>query len=301
MDPVTERRRDDGAGSPRGETEPSDPALGSEWVVPTRLHEPRVFRDRREAGWALGRALARYAGRPDTVVLAIPQGGVPVGFEVALSLDAPLDVFLVRKLGLPRNDEYTIGAIASGGVRMVDEARLREMGIPTAAVERVVQKEERELRRREYVYRGDLPGIDLAGRTAILVDDGLAAGSSMRAAVKAVRELGARKIVVAVPVGSPVAVRDLARLADEAVCVSTPEPCLAAGRFYQSFDQTTDADVVVLLAQARARPGSDAIDPRLLTTRLRPSSSSPELMHLHQSPGGASRGDWRHDHSAAHR
>lgn len=220
---------------------------------------PRVFRDRREAGWSLGRALARYAGRPDVVVLAIPRGGVPVAFEVARALDAPLDVFLVRKLGLPRNDEYAVGAIASGGARMVDEALLREMGIPRAAVERVVQKEERELRRREYVYRGDLPGIDLAGQTVILVDDGLAAGSSMRAAVKAVREHGVRKIVAAVPVGSPAAVRGLARLVDEAVCLSTPEPCLAVGRFYESFDQTTDAEVAELLAQARARPGSDGL------------------------------------------
>jgi len=213
---------------------------------------PMIFRDRRQAGRALARALAGYAEQRDVIVLALPRGGVPVAFEVARGLRAPLDVFLVRKLGLPGNEEYAMGAIASGGVRVLDEALLRRLGIPPAAVERVVQQEERELRRREYAYRGDLPAAPLAGKTVILVDDGVATGFSMRAAVKAVRKRDARRIVVAVPVGPAQTVGDLAQLADEAFCLSSPELFLAVGRFYEDFDQTSDAEVVELLAQARA-------------------------------------------------
>ncbi len=200
----------------------------------------------------LGEALAHYAGRSGVIVLALPRGGVPVGFEVARAIGAPLDVFLVRKLGFPGNEEFAMGAIASGGVRVLDEALLRRVGISPAAVERVVQQEERELRRREYAYRGKVPPAELAGRTVILVDDGLATGSSMRAAVKAARQRGARRIVVATPVGPADTVRELARLADEVVCPSTPEPFLAVGRFYQNFDQTEDAEVVELLEESRA-------------------------------------------------
>ncbi len=219
-----------------------------------------LFRDRRDAGRALGRALGPYADRSDVIVLALPRGGVPVGFEVARAIGAPLDVFLVRKLGFPGNEEYAMGAIASGGVRVVNEDLLRATGVSTAAVERIVQQEERELRRRERAYRDDLPAVELAGRTAILVDDGLATGSSMRAAVKAVRQRGARRIVAAVPVAPADAVRELALLADEVVCVATPEPFLAVGRFYESFDQTTDAEVLTLLRQSQAgpKPGSVA-------------------------------------------
>ncbi len=213
-----------------------------------------LFQDRRDAGQALGRALASYAGRPDTIVLALPRGGVPVGFEVARALDAPLDVFVVRKLGFPGNDEYAMGAIASGGARVIDEALLRQTGIFPAVVERVVEQEERELRRRERAYRDDLPPVELAGRTAILVDDGLATGSSMRAAVMAVRQRGARRIVVAVPVGPADTVRELARLADDVVCVAMPEPFLAVGRFYERFDQTSDQEVLDLLR--RSHPGA---------------------------------------------
>jgi putative phosphoribosyl transferase len=210
-----------------------------------------IFRDRFHAGRMLGQALAHYAGRPNVIVLALPRGGVPVAFEVARVLHAPLDVFLVRKLGLPGNEEYAIGAIASGGVRVVDEALLRRFGISRLAVESVVEQEERELRRRERLYRGDLPPVELAGKAVILVDDGLATGFSMRAAVEAVRSRGARRIVVAVPVGPADTVRDLSRLADETVCVSSPDPFLAVGRFYENFDQTSDAEVVQLLGQAR--------------------------------------------------
>jgi putative phosphoribosyl transferase len=213
-----------------------------------------LFRDRTDAGQALARALAPYAGRPDLIVLALPRGGVPVGFEVARALGAPLDVFVVRKLGFPGNDEYAMGAIASGGVRVIDEELLRQTGISPAVVERIVRQEERELRRRELAYRGDLPAVELAGRTAILVDDGLATGASMRAAVKAVRERGARQIVVAVPVGPADTVRQLALLADDVICVAMPEPFLAVGRFYERFDQTDDAEVLALLRQAHDGP-----------------------------------------------
>jgi predicted phosphoribosyltransferase len=211
-----------------------------------------LFRDRLDAGRALGRALAHYKDHSDPIVLALPRGGVPVGFEVARALGVPLDVFLVRKLGFPGNEEFAMGAIASGGVRVLNDALLREIGMPPAGVERVIEQEERELRRRERAFRGDLPPVELAGKTAILVDDGLATGSSMRAAVKAVRARGARRIVVAVPVGPVDTVRELARLADEVVCVATPEPFLAVGRFYEDFEQTTDREVMERLAEARA-------------------------------------------------
>ncbi|HEY7574201.1 MAG TPA: phosphoribosyltransferase family protein, partial [Thermoanaerobaculia bacterium] len=161
-------------------------------------------------------------------------------------------IFLVRKLGFPGHEEYAMGAIASGGVRVVDEALLRAAGVPGSAVARVVEREERELRRRERLYRGEVPAVEVAGRTAILVDDGLATGSSMRAAVEAVRERGAARIVVAVPVGPRDTVRDLSRVADEVVCLSTPEPFLAVGRFYGNFDQVTDEEVVELLGRARS-------------------------------------------------
>jgi len=231
-----------------------------------------LFHDRRDAGRALARALVHYAERPDVIVLALPRGGVPVGVEVASALGVPLDIFLVRKLGFPGNEEYAMGAIASGGVRVVDETLLREIGIPPIAVERVVQQEERELRRRERAYRGDLPAVALAGRTAILVDDALATGSSMRAAVRAVRERGARRIVVAVPVGPADTVRELALLADEVVCVSSPEPFLAVGRFYESFDQTTDREVLELLRQVHVGPKPDPSPPPADASRA---SSSP--------------------------
>lgn len=222
-----------------------------------------LYRNRREAGRALGRALERYTEGSDVIVLALPRGGVPVAFEVARALRAALDVFLVRKLGLPGHEEYAMGAIASGGVRVLEDEVVRRFGIPLAAVDRIVEREERELRRRERAYRGDLPPVEVAGRTVILVDDGLATGASMRAAVEAVRERGARRIVVAVPVGPAETVRDLSHLADEVVCVSTPVPFLAVGRFYEDFDQTSDAEVVELLDQSRAGLAAD----RLALTR----------------------------------
>ena len=218
-----------------------------------------IFEDRNEAGRELGRTLAHHAGEPNLIVLALPRGGVPVAFEVARALPAPLDVFLVRKLGLPGHEEYAMGAIASGGVRVLNERLLAETGVSETIVERVVEREERELRRRERAYRGELPALELAGRTAILVDDGVATGSSMLAAIEAVRERGARKIVVAIPVAPREAIRALSRQADEVVCVASPEPFLAVGRFYANFEQTTDEEVVELLERARAGFAPDGV------------------------------------------
>ena len=209
------------------------------------------YANRTEAGRALAAALKEYAGRPDVVVLALPRGGVPVAARVAEALDAPLDVFLVRKLGFPGSEEFAMGAIASGGVRVLNEPVVEHYGVPEAVIETIARREGRELARREASYRGDLPPLDLHGKTAIIVDDGLATGFSMRAAVKALRSLGPRRIVVAVPVGPRETVEELRLLADQVVCPAMPEPFLAVGRFYEDFDQTTDREVIDLLARAR--------------------------------------------------
>jgi predicted phosphoribosyltransferase len=218
---------------------------------------PVIFHDREQAGRELAKNLGRYAGVPDVIVLALPRGGVPVAFEVARALRAPLDVFLVRKLGLPGHPEYAMGALASGEVRVINERLLAEVGVSAQVVERVVEREERELRRRERAYRGDLPALELRGRTAILVDDGVATGSSMLAAVEAVRKRGARKIVVAVPVAPRESIRLLRGSADDVVCVASPEPFLAVGRFYADFEQTSDEEVLDLLERARAGFAAD--------------------------------------------
>jgi len=217
-----------------------------------------IFRDRPEAGRALGVKLASYSDRSDVVVLGIPRGGVPVAFEVAAALDAPLDVFLVRKLGAPRQEELAMGAIASGGVRILNPTVIESMRISPEEIERVAQREEKELRRRELSYRGERPPLDLDGRIAILVDDGLATGSSMRAAVGAVRKLHPARIVVAVPVAPPTTAREMRRIVDDLVCVATPEPFYSVGRFYQSFDQTTDAEVRDLLRRSAAATVEEA-------------------------------------------
>jgi predicted phosphoribosyltransferase len=211
-----------------------------------------IFQNREQAGHALARELDRYAGRDDVIVLALPRGGVPVAFEVARELRAPLDVFLVRKLGLPGHPEYAMGAIASGGVRVLNERLLDQAEVSSQVVERVVEREEREIRRRERAYRGDLRALELTGRTVLLVDDGVATGSSMLAAIEAVRKRGASRIVVAVPLAPRESLRTLSRAADDVVCVASPEPFLAVGRFYADFEQTSDEEVVDLLERARA-------------------------------------------------
>jgi putative phosphoribosyl transferase len=210
-----------------------------------------MFGDRRDAGRRLGaRLAASYSARPDVIVLALPRGGVPVGFEVARALDAPLDVFLVRKLGVPGHEELAMGAIATGGVRFQNDDVVRHLGITEATVEAVARMEEQELRRREESYRGARPAPALAGRTAILVDDGLATGASMKAAVAALRRAQPARIVVAVPVSAEPTCRELSALVDEVVCLATPISFMAVGQFYEDFSQTTDAEVKQLLQEA---------------------------------------------------
>jgi len=216
------------------------------------------FADRREAGQALARRLKAYAGRRDVVVLALPRGGVPVAFEVARVLHAPLDVLVVRKLGFPGHAEFAMGAIASGGVRVMNEELPPEYLPPPAVIEAVVSAEQAELERRERAYRGDRGLTPVKGQTALLVDDGLATGTTMLAAVKAVRSMAPARVVVAVPVGSVQACASLGAIVDELVCLSTPEPFTAVGLWYRAFTQTSDEEVADLLATAAGleEPGS---------------------------------------------
>jgi predicted phosphoribosyltransferase len=215
-----------------------------------------MFRDRRHAGAVLAARLERYANRPDVVVLALPRGGVPVAFEVARALRAPLDVFLVRKLGAPGQEELALGAIASGGVRILNQEIVRELGITALELEAVAAREDRELRRREELYRGSRPRVPVAGRAAILVDDGLATGASMKAAVAAMRREQPAEIVVAVPVGAPDTCELLRADVDDVVCAVTPEPLMAVGAWYEDFTQTSDAEVRSLLDEAARVPAA---------------------------------------------
>ncbi|MDQ1831230.1 phosphoribosyltransferase [Massilia scottii] len=210
----------------------------------------RQFKNRVHAGKLLALALAPYAGRPDALVLALPRGGVPVGFAIARALGLALDVLLVRKLGLPGHEEFAMGAIAGGGVRVLNMAAIREHRIGREQIDDACAREEREMARRERQYRGARAEPELAGRSAILVDDGLATGSTMCAAVRAARERGAARIVVAVPVGAPDSCAALAAQLDELVCLSQPANFGAVGRWYRQFEQTGDEEVQDLLAIA---------------------------------------------------
>ena len=210
----------------------------------------RPFRDRTEAGRALVGSLGHYAGRHDVVVLGLPRGGVPVAFEVAQTLGAPLDVFVVRKLGVPGHPELAMGAIASGGVQVLNEELVNAIGIPPHAIDHVADQEARELERREQAYRGDRPIPDGEGRVDILVDDGLATGATMRAAVGALRRRHAERIVVAVPVAAREACESMRRDADEVICVMTPDPFHAVGLWYEDFAETSDEEVRELLRRA---------------------------------------------------
>jgi putative phosphoribosyl transferase len=216
------------------------------------------FRDRKYAGRALARRLALFAGRRDVTVLALPRGGTPVAYEVAKALHAPLDVLVVRKLGVPWNPEFAMGAIASGGERLIDDMLVRELGISTRDVEEVASNEAYELERRERVYRGGRPAPDLRGRTVILVDDGLATGSTMRVAVRAVRRQSPARVVVAAPVAAPEACELLRGEADEVVCAEMPDPFLGVGRWYLDFSQTSDEEVCRLLDDANRHSPSSA-------------------------------------------
>ena len=210
----------------------------------------RTFADRAEAGRLLAQQLQHYAGRDDVIVLGLPRGGVPVAYEVARALRVPLDVFTVRKLGVPGFEELAAGAIASGGVRVLNQDVMRSLSNAEAIIEEVTRREKEELDRREQSYRDGRPAPQLRHRIAILVDDGLATGATMRAAVKALRQAGAARIVVAVPVGPPETCREMAQEADEAICAKAPEFFHAVGQYYDNFAQTTDQEVRDLLSRA---------------------------------------------------
>jgi putative phosphoribosyl transferase len=210
-----------------------------------------IYRDRREAGTFLASKLTKFENRPDVIVLALPRGGVPVAYEVAKTLNAPLDIFLVRKLGVPGQEELAMGAIATGGVRVLNHEVVDYLGIPDTVIDAITDDELRELRRRERAYRGDRTEPNVKGKTVILVDDGLATGSTIRAAAQALRQQGPEKIVVAVPVSAPQTCNEYQIGVDEIVCAVTPEPFLGVGRWYDDFSQTTDEEVHDLLERVR--------------------------------------------------
>jgi len=209
-----------------------------------------LFKHRRDAGKQLAQELLAYAGRSDVIVLALPRGGVPVAYEVARALNAPLDIFIVRKLGLPGHEELAIGAIASGGIRVLNHDIVQGLKIPQTMIDTVTRQELHELERRERAYRGDRPPPDIRARTVILIDDGLATGASMRAAVAALRAQNPARIVVAVPTAAPETCAAFESEVDEVICAMTPEPFYGVGRWYEDFSQTTDEEVRALLEQA---------------------------------------------------
>jgi putative phosphoribosyl transferase len=206
-----------------------------------------MFANRTEAGRSLAWRLEKYANRNDVVVLGIPRGGVPVAFEVAEALRAPLDVFLLRKLGVPGHEELAFGAIASGGVRVLDRAIIQELPISTAAVETITAKELKELKRRELAYRGDRLPLAVDGQTVIVVDDGIATGASLLAGIRALRQLRPAKIVIAVPVAPPSTCERLEYEVDELICLEMPQSFHAVGQFYKDFSQVSDEEVIELL------------------------------------------------------
>jgi putative phosphoribosyl transferase len=218
------------------------------------MDDYEAFTDRRHAGRVLASRLTKYAGRNDVIVLALPRGGVPVASEVASALSAPMDVFLVRKLGTPGHRELAMGAIASGGVRVVNTDVVQWYGISEAAIDRIAREEQEELERRERAYRDDRPAPDLTNKIVVLIDDGLATGSTMRAAAQAVQAHRPARVVIAVPVGAPQTCAELAVSADEVICVRMPEPFSAVGQWYLNFEQTDDAEVRELLQKSTAAP-----------------------------------------------
>src|SRR5579872_375304 len=218
--------------------------------------QPRYFRDRSEAGRLLAAKLRTYAHRSDVIVLALPRGGVPVGYEVARALGARLDIFLVRKLGVPGHEELAMGAVATGGVRVLNDEVVRVLRIPDYVIDAVAAWEQQELERRERVYRGDRPQPNVQDRTVILVDDGLATGATMLASIKALRQQQPARIVVAVPTASPETCEEMRTEADDVVCAITPEPFYAVGLWYEDFSQTTDEEVRELLARSTSEVGA---------------------------------------------
>jgi len=209
-----------------------------------------MFRDRVDAGRQLAKKLTHYANRDDVLVLGVPRGGIPVAFEVAQALHAPLDILLVRKLGTPGQRELAMGAIASGGVRILNHDLISSLGITQEQLAETIRDQETELQRREQLYRGVRSGVPVKGKVVILVDDGIATGASMLAAIDALRTLQPKKIVVAVPVAPAQAYTQITAVADELVCASTPNGFFAIGQFYEDFPQTEDAEVHALLSRA---------------------------------------------------
>jgi predicted phosphoribosyltransferase len=226
----------------------------------------RPFADRYEAGRVLAESLRTYAGRADVMVLGLPRGGVPVAFEVSRELGVSFDIFLVRKLGAPGQEELAMGAIASGGVVVINDEVVDALRIPWDMVEAEIARERMELSRRELLYRGNRPPLDVAGLTVLLIDDGLATGSTMRAAVRALRRKQPAKIIVAVPTAAPAICEEFQAIADACVCSITPEPFRAVGLWYQNFDQISDQEVCDLLARPVKEPdGEPALQPRMLS------------------------------------
>jgi putative phosphoribosyl transferase len=221
------------------------------------------FEDRREGGRALATALRGYAGRTGLLVLGLPRGGVPVAFEVAMALGAPLDVFVVRKLGMPGHEEFALGAIATGGIRVINRESVESLEVSEAALQAVIEREQCELTRRERLFRQGREAPSIAGRTVLLIDDGLATGATMRAAAEAIRAQRPTWLVAGTPVGSPEACAAMGESADEVVCALTPEPFRAVGLWYADFEQTSDDEVRELLNLAaqnvsREQPGESA-------------------------------------------
>lgn len=218
------------------------------------MRDLRLFADREEAGRILAARLREYSDRPDVIVLGLPRGGVPVAFEVAQALGAPLDVYLVRKLGVPGREELAMGAIASGGVTVLNDEVISALRIPDWRIAEVAAREKIELQRRETLYRGERGPLHLAGKTVILVDDGLATGTTMKAAIAAIDRLDPARVVVAVPTASPLTRDEIRERVDDCICVMTPEPFHAVGLWYNDFSQTTDAEVRELLNRANHHP-----------------------------------------------
>lgn len=233
----------------------------------------RPFMDRYEAGRVLAERLKDYGGRSDVVVLGLPRGGVPVAFEVASALEVPFDIFLVRKLGVPGQEELAMGAIASGGVVVVNDEVVDALGIPWATVEAEIARERTELARRELLYRRNRAPLDVAGRVVILVDDGLATGSTMRAAVRALRRKRPASIVVAVPTAAPSTCEEFQTIADACICTITPEPFRAVGLWYQDFEQISDQEVCDLLA--RSTPDRESGEPSSISPLIAPADPNP--------------------------